>query len=423
MTRKILLALLWIFIIWLAWNQAHKISVPFDTKRPGENLKLLLHKKRPKLLNPYAERLLDDGLATWKLKGPIRLALPPMYAGSPYSNAGFLSSFINHGEVMLYNEPFPYPKISIAEKVGDSGAITYSFDNRSTNAALYVANGADVWPLGFTAWYDMVMVDRTVDVPTPRLVDGGGNRIEPTAARTVHPLNQVTIYGDTTRAEMGHWSPLVWTFPTEGRLLDPSPGYAVESVADGAEVSYLPPLPSRYEHPVAMFLLAPLIEPTQSDAPHWWSFDARFRRAVLERKPSTERRALVKQLASAYPTHPLLTHYRIIADFGDPSFDETWLKAQSRQCEMPSWYLVAWTKLPWSTVRHLPCLKELPAGKLDCRGEYIAESVVFAFRALHDEQLKELANRVVDRSYLRHEFRGFNYPLSNFAWLWLGAHP
>ena len=30
---------------------------------------------------------------------------------------------------------------------------------------------------------------------------------------------------------------------------------------------------------------------------------------------------------------------------------------------------------------------------------------------------------VVARSFLRTQFRAFNYPLSNFAWLWLKARP
>jgi len=424
MKRQLPIVLSWIAIAVLAYVQARDVKLPFDRKLPRSNLKLLLHKKKPKLSNVYGERLVDDGLAAWKLEGPIHLALPPMYASSPYANAGFLSSFINHGEVILHNEPFPHPKLSITETIAGGSDVAYHFDNRSTNAALYVANGADVWPLGYTAWYDMVTLDRIVDVPTPRLIDGSGQLVEPTAVRTVHPLNKVTIYGDTTRAEMGHLSPIIWTFPTEGKLLDPSAGYAVESAADGAEVSYLPPLPSRFDRPVGMLLLAPMVAPTTSDAPQWWSLDQRFRRAVLERRPTAERRTLVHELAKAYPTHPFLTHYRIVADFGDPRFDATWLRAQSEKCEMPSWYLVAWTHLPWSTVRHLPCLKELPAGKLDCRGEYIAESVVLAYRALRDdEQLQDLASRVVDRSYLRSEFRSFNYPLSDFAYLWLKARP
>ncbi len=421
--KRLLLAAVWLAIAVVVALQVRDFDLPFNPRLPGKNLKQLLYKKKPRMMNLYEEQSLDDQLAIWHLTGPIHLALLPMYGASPLGNAGFLSSFINHGEVVLRNEPYPHPKLSITEKFRGDG-IGYQFDDRSTNASLYISNGADVWPLGYTAWYDLVMRRRYVTVPTPRLIDGQGNEILPTSGRVVHPLNTVTVFGDNTIAEMQHWSPIVWTFPTEGKLKDPKPGYAIASAADGAEVSYLPPLPTLQEQPLGVFLLAPLVAPTTSDAPQWWGIDQRLRRAVLESAPVEERRALVRRLAAAYPDHPLLPHYRILAEFGGPAFDATWLRAQSKQCEMPSWYLVSWTHLPWSTVQKLPCLAELPPGKLDCRGEYIAESVVLAFRAQRDDTaLQELASRVIDRSYLRREFRGFNYPLSDFAWLWLKARP
>src|SRR5207302_4368643 len=115
MKRKLQLAALWIGIACLAYVQIRDFRVPFDRRLPRMNLHLLLYKKKPKLENMYVEQAFDDALAEWKLTGPIHLALPPMYGESGYGNAGFLSSFVNHGEVMLYNEPYPHPKLSITE--------------------------------------------------------------------------------------------------------------------------------------------------------------------------------------------------------------------------------------------------------------------------------------------------------------------
>jgi hypothetical protein len=423
--RRLPLIALWLAVAAVAYVQVRAMTLPFDAKRPGQHLKMLLHKKKPALLNVYGEKILDEALAEWRVSGPIHLALPPMYSDPTFGNAGFLSSFINHGEVLLYNEPYPHPKIAIAEKLGDgtSGA-SYRFDNRSTNAALLHASHGSVWPVGYTAWYDMLTMHRTVSVNTPRLIDAHGQIIEPTAVRTVHPLNHADIYGEATFARMEHLSPIVWSFPSAGSLEKSEPGYTIESVSDGAEVSYLPSLPTAHEGGIGMFVLSDGVAHTDSSAPSWWPLDERFRRLVVDGGHIDERRALLRKLFAAYPAHPFRTHYSIIAELGGSSFDEVWLRAQQSQCELPSWYLVAWTKLPWRTVRHLPCLERLGDGPLDGDGEYVAESAVFAFRAERDDkQLQSLASRVIDRSYLRTEFRGFNYPLSNFAWLWLKARP
>lgn len=425
MKKRIPLALLWLGIVYLCYLRIAAVTVPFDPRAPRANLKMLLHKKKPHLADVYEEHRLDDALARWNLTGPIDLALPPMYRDTRFGNAGFLSSFVNHGEVVLYNAPYPHPKLSIDERPsGDAGAVPYHFDNRAGNAALSVREGGDVWPIGYTAWYDLVWYHLYVDVPTPSLFDDRGNRIVATAVRAVHPLNQVTMFGDVTQIDLGHWSPIVWTFPQEGHLRANDVGYTVDSVADGAEVSYLPPMPTRGDRPFGAFLLSQRVTPTDSSAPPWWSVDEKFRRLVVDGGSIPERRALLRQLAAAYPKHPLLAHYRVIAELGGDRFESVWMEAQRKTCQESTWYLVAWTDVPWETARRLPCLNDLPTGKLDVRGEYIAASAVMAYRDERgDKQLDDLAARVIERSYLQKEFRGFNLPASDFAWLWLKARP
>lgn len=423
--KKLQLALLWIGIAYFAYRQYAGLDIPFDSRLPSANLRLLLHRKTPRTASVYQERRLDDALAEWQLTGPIVLALPPMYRDQVFGNAGFLSSFVNHGEVILYNAPYPHPKLSIEERPGGvASPSAYHYEDRSSNAALLTREGGEVWPLGYTAWYDLLWEHRIIDVPTPYLLDGSGHPIGATAVRATHPLNRVTMYGDTTQIYMEHWSPIVWTFPMEGRLRDLDTGFAMDSVADGAEVSYLPPMAPRGERPFGMFLLSQRVAPTDSSAPAWWPLDEKFRQLVIHGGPIAERRELLRKIESAYPSHPFLAHYRVIAELGGDRFDDVWLRAQRQECQLSTWYLAAWTHVPWRTARKLPCLTELPKDRLDVRGEYIAEAAVLAFRGERDdEMLKDLAARVIDVSYLGLEFRGFNLPLSDFAWLWLRARP
>jgi hypothetical protein len=206
--------------------------------------------------------------------------------------------------------------------------------------------------------------------------------------------------------------------------VDSKPGFVAESIADGTEVSWMPTLPTKSDQPFGMFLLAPRVAPTEESAPAWWGIDQRFRRAVVDGGPIEVRRTLLRQLAAAFPTHPFLTHYRVIAELGSNRFDNAWLEAQTAGCQLPSWYLVAWTHLPWTRVRRLPCVAKLSADALDNVGRYVAEWAVLAFRADRDDaQLQNLAARVIDATFLRTEFRGFNYAPSDFAWLWLKARP
>ena len=421
--RRAALVVLWCIVAAVIVGEARTLKLEFAASLPWTNLKRLRKRPRPKIANHYREQILDDSLAEWKLDGPLYVALPPMYSDTEMGNAGFLSAFVNNGDVLLYNEPYPQPRLTIDEHMeGAPPDIAYHFDNRATNAALFTRIGGSMWPLGYTTWYDVVFAMTYADATTPRLIASDGTVVEPTAVRAIHPLNKVDIFGDVTRMEMRHLSPIVWTFPREGRLQRPLPGYVVESVADGAEVSYMPTLPLPHGHPFGMMLLAPRAAPTTTPAPRWWPVDERFRRAVVDAHPVEERRALLKELAHEFPMHPFLDHYRVIAELGSDRFDAVWLDQQREQCVLPTWYLVAWTKLGWSEVRTLPCIRDLGSSRLDERGEYIASAVVLAFRALRDDPLLEkLAERVVDRSYLNRDFRGFNYPPSNFAWLWLKA--
>jgi hypothetical protein len=424
---KIALGILWLLAAVTLFQQLRERKWPFTPHAPERHLRELLHKKTVQIAQDWPEAAaIDDALAEWRLPGPVVMALPPMYRANIVGNAGFVMSFVNHGEALLYNGPYPHPKLEIVERfAGPSNLSAYAFDNRATNACLGVGVRGRRWPSGFTAWYDLVMRRHTVWVKTPHLVDAGGNRISPAAVHTIHPFNEVTLSDEWTAVRLGHQSPVVWIFPSEGRLEKPDPGFNVEEIADGAGVSWLPPLPGAGNDTVALFLLAPRVAPTVEWAPPWWPIDERFRRAVVDGYPVAERRALLTQLARAFPTHPLLPHYRVIAELGGDHFDEAWMAAQKESCQLPSWYLVAWSKLPWSRVHRLPCLAKLPAtGALDIEAEYIAESVVLAFRQLRDDpELLQLADRVAAASYLRDEFRGFNYAPSDFAWLWRKARP
>lgn len=421
------LVVLWALVAAMLVQQIRDRKWPFSRGAPEAHLRELLHRKTPKVAQSWPEAsALDEALAEWRLTGPIVVAVPPMYSAHILGNAGFLMSFINHGEALLYNGPFPHPKLEIAERfTGPSNLTPYRFDNRATNACLAMGLHGRAWPVGFTAWYDMVMKRHGVWVKTPMLVDAGGNVIAPTMVRTVHPFNQATLGDEWTLVLLGHLSPIVWTFPGEGRLQTPEPGFHVESIADGSEVSWMPSLPAAGEDVLGLFLLAPLVAQTVEPAPAWWALDQRFRRAVIDARPVAERRALVAELARAFPEHPLLAHDRVIAELGGARFDNVWLAAQKKECALPSWYLVAWSTLPWERVRDLPCMAKLPAtGALDVQSEYIASSVVLAFHQRRDDpQLQALAERVIAASYLRDEFRGFNYALSDFAWLWLKARP
>jgi hypothetical protein len=427
MIGRILLAILVLATLVLHVRGREQQKNLFRPERSIANLRSLLHGHKP-TVGSWEEKQIDDAMAQWKLEGPVTVALPPMYSRTAFGNAGFLTSFLNHGEALLYNGPFPHPKLDIHERFsGHSDVDAYTFDNRSTNASLFVALGRHTWPLGYTAWYDLVFLRRPVWRTTPTLVDAGGYRIKPTAVYTVNPLNHAEMNAESTYVEMGHLSPVVWIFPREGRLEDvddDGQGYVVDSVLDGAEVSWMPSLPVSVERPLGMFLLSPVLRKEATHAPPWWQIDEELRRAIVDEKPVAERRQLVQRLAQAFPRHPFLPHYRVVAELGGDRFDEAWLMSQQMSCDLPTWYLVAWTKLSWRDVRELPCLADLPAGPLKEDGQYIAESVVLAFRALRDNQeLKALAARDIDTTYLRTEFRGFNYPPSNFAWLWLEARP
>src|SRR6185312_660067 len=269
--RRAALVVLWCIVAAVIVGEARTLKLEFAASLPWTNLKRLRKRPRPKIANHYREQILDDSLAEWKLDGPLYVALPPMYSDTEMGNAGFLSAFVNNGDVLLYNEPYPQPRLTIDEHMeGAPPDIAYHFDNRATNAALFTRIGGSMWPLGYTTWYDVVFAMTYADATTPRLIASDGTLVEPTAVRAIHPLNKVDIFGDVTRMEMRHLSPIVWTFPREGRLQRPLPGYVVESVADGAEVSYMPTLPLPHGHPFGMMLLAPRAAPTTTPAPRWW---------------------------------------------------------------------------------------------------------------------------------------------------------
>lgn len=420
---------------WLFWSlvlvglyfQVRQMRLPFDPDRSIANIKFLLKHGKPKL-GGYAEQSLDRALLDWGVTGRLRLTLPPQYTDSPFANAGFLLSFINHGETILCNGPYPHPKLDVIERVHGTpprgGA--YHFHNQSTNAALLVRIASHMWPLGYTAWYDLVTQKREIIVRSPRLVDDSGTAIAPTAVRAVHSLNQVQLDGAYTRMALMHVSPIVWTFPTGSHLETKSSDFAMETALDGAEVSWLPPLPKAADDVLGMATLSPIVpNAREGNVPEWWRADEGLRRAIVTGAPSALRSQLLFELTRLFPLHPLLSHYRVISRLGTPEFDDSWIAAQKDACDLPTWYLVAWTHLPWSRVQKLPCVtKGIPAGGLDEAAEYIAESVVFAYRDRRDDPiLHQLATRAIAASYLKTEYRGFNYLPSDFAWLLTNSQP
>lgn len=424
MARRINLKIVsfWLLVAVGLCGPVRGFKPPFSLTVSFANIKLLLHKKHP-TIPPQIENRVGAALDDWKVDGNVELVLPPMYSGHPFAYAGFLASFITRGTVKLANGPYPHPKLRIIER--SDVAERYERDNRSFNAALLTTmQDRRVWPFGYTAWYDLVYEDRNLFVQNPHLVDVDGSVIQPVAVRTWHSSNEATLFGDGTQLHLRHQSPIFWTFPRAGRLPADAKGFTLEEAPDGAEVAWLPPLPRDGDNVLGMYALATLVPPPSPPptAPAWWSTDQALRRAIVDGRPWPERRALLDRLTRQFPTHPLLPHYRVVARLGTDEFDQAWLEAQTTECDRATWYLLPWTRtIDWQRVRTLPCMAPvIIRADSTLYSEYVAMAAVIRFRALKDDpDLQQLARRVVRLSYLREQYRSFNYPLSDFAWLWL----
>jgi hypothetical protein len=421
--RLVALSLLWALCVGrVLYPQIRGMQLPFELHSPRDHLKQLLNGQKLKAQPHFTEEVIRDRIAAWDLTAPVEVALPPMYADTEFGNAGFLTSFVD-GDVIFYNGPYPHPKLEISERVAgtaDPGFDLYHFENRRSNAALSTNVSGLSWPYGYTAWYDFVFDPRSLTLHTPRLIGSDGTAMDPIAVHAVSPRNHAELLGPITAVSLTHLSPIVWTFSGTGRLEKSDEHFAIESIPDGTDVSWISRRPEN-GYQLGMMLLAPAVDHgADARAPSWWTLDEQLRHAVLAGRPADEKRALLRQLADAYPGHPMLEHYRVVAELGGDRFDEVWLAHQARGCDIAEWYLIAWSHVPWSRAQQLDCVKKIDIPPFYEWRVEIAEWLLIAYREHQDDPLlRRLAERAVTTGFLTGTARSFNYPLNDFAWLWL----
>jgi hypothetical protein len=285
----------------------------------------------------------------FNIEAPLLIAIPPQdfdpYRGNPHWMLGNTRS----RSIRIAWGPYPHPKI---HNVKPNGTV----DNRALNASLAFAEPGQVfWPLGYTAWIDLITNPIPVHADTPHLITSDGRRLSPIAARTPSPQNQISLSDLRTIVSMRRWEPIVWQFSEPGTLEPSQVHYAVE--AEGTRVSYLPPLPDPHVWCLGLMLLQDVVPEKGTDLPPWWQIDRKLRAEVLHGSDASVTEPLVEELAKLYPGHPLLEHYRIVASMKGPRFTERWLEREQKSCYMPLWYLLPLTNLSWEEVTRLPCFE------------------------------------------------------------------
>lgn len=391
---------------WLGWWR------PRDW---AHNLTRALKRHPPDIPNAFDP--IGDIFRKVRVSGATFITVPAQYDEelSNWGNAGYAFGRTSYADVHFKSAPYPHPKLLITQDV--PGGNSYSFDNRPFNAALQVTVKHQLWPLGYSAWLDLVTTPRKFSVPTPILMTADGRLLPPKQVHAVHPANEAHLRGDRTDITEWHYSPIVWDFDAPGSL-----GglwqYALS--ADGKQVSWMPALPTENDV-IGVFLLQDLIaHPAEpAPAPAWWALDEALRRRVVAGADPVETQRLVAELAKQYPSHPLLEHYRVVAALHGSSFTQRWKAAQTKECQLSTWYLLPWTELSRRDVESLTCMRYHDDHPMDPTAEYILGAVLLKFRDDHSEPMRRIAQDLVGRSGLPRDPNGFNYVTTDFAYLWL----
>jgi hypothetical protein len=386
--------------------------------RAADNLNRTIDGILPVMSDP--DRI-GDLMRSCSIQGPTRVALPPQYVGNwpnnddKIGNVAYQAGITNFPDLTFVSSPFPLPKLVVTQ-----AAPPYRFDNHKVNAALITFIDQQLWPYGYTAWIDLVTTPHTIEMVTPWLRTVDGRRLSPRRVQTVSALNQAALKeGGATRVTMQHWSPLVWEFSEAGQLPAELSAYVLE--ADGRQISAIPPLPTEPHDLLGVMLLQRQIPAPAADAPAWWVLDEALRRAVVEGAGAVVAEPLFQRLATSYPQHPLLDHYRVVASLHGARFSGEWKKQQARGCALDTWQLLPFTDLGWSDVNKLPCLAQLET-KTGFVREHILAPVIRHFSTRRDEPaLTSMGEALVEHSYLSRDPTAFSYPTTDFAFLWLHA--
>lgn len=281
-----------------------------------------------------------------------------------------------------------------------------------------------MWPYGFTAWRDLYTEMRRIDLPTPTLIASDGTVLKPVEARAVVGIN--TVHGDPyeTTVELRHLSPIVWRFDTDGTpssaSLEWRSDYVIERTSAGVFVSWMPPYPTAADTRVGLAVLEAKTRPDASVyQPRWWRAEEKLRELILEGADVGSRQEALAELERLYPRHPLLSHFRVVAELGSPQFTDVWLQAQRPSCDLSTWYLLRYADVSWDELHKLPCYSLVRHVPVSSVREYIDGNIVLKFRDRDNAELRSIATDIVRHSYMGDEDRAFNYVLSDFAELWL----
>jgi hypothetical protein len=369
---------------------------------------------------------LDTTFRQWGVAGPLRIALPPAYSNHPYANVVYMQSVIAHPESLMFDGDFPLPNIDVHEHPTDPALTPYHFENHGSNATLLTPIEGLLWPIGFTAWRDLYVDERTILLPTPTLISADGPLLKPVAAYGAAAINKVALDPFQTKVRLVHISPIVWTFAGHG-VPSFAPGewrsdYVLEETPDGTMVSWMPAFPSYKDTKLGLAVVEGGPDRTaelEKRLPQWWIAERRLRDLIVTGGSIEARRRALAELAERNPHHPMLEHFRIVAEVGSDQFTSVWRSRQQATCDLPTWNLIRYTDVGWDELHRLPCFKLVRKMPVHFLREYIDGNIVLRFHDEDDDELRSIARDLVQHSFLGRESRGFNFILTDFAALWL----
>lgn len=368
----------------------------------------------------------DAAFRRWDVPGPLRIALPPAYSHSPFANVVYMQSVVTHPQSLMFDGDFPLPNLEVHEHPDDARLIPYEFENRGSNAAWLTPIESNLWPLGYTAWSDVYVDERTLVLPTPTLISPDGPLLKPVAVYGATHLNRVESDPFHTKIWLAHISPIVWRFAGHGTpSLAPNEwrdDYVLEEIDGGALVSWMPSFPTIVDTRFGLAVVQGGADRTATSAgplPRWWLAERQLRDLIVRGAPIDERRRAFSELAASNPRYAMLEHFRVVSELGSDRFTSLWLARQRATCDAPTWNLLRYAAVDWDELHKLSCYNLVRRMPVSFLREYIDGNIVVAFRDHDNSELRSIASDLVRHSFLQRESRGFNYVLTDFAALWL----